>query len=146
MVIVIGPTILVGISRHEETGWCWGMYPAGGHGPGSPAPVAGGSRLADHGGRECIRDDTGCPGRTAAAEPLQRDGEFSMNVGYTVWQTGTTYDVDGWSRPPATWQWSTDTTDAHGNFHFGRYESSEPCESCLVRTAARAGSSVEVST
>lgn len=66
-----------------------------------------------------------------------------MTVRYTVWQTGTTYDVDGigwtpnatvrtyvegWSRPPATRQWSTDITDAHGNFHFSRYEPYEPRE------------------
>ncbi|MFE2972114.1 hypothetical protein ACFXKC_52900 [Streptomyces sp. NPDC059340] len=69
-----------------------------------------------------------------------------MNVRYTVWQTGTTSDVDGWSRPPATRQWNTDTTDAHGNLHIGRYESYEPREIRLVRTAARAGSSVAVST
>ncbi|MFE5869463.1 hypothetical protein ACFQ6V_12540 [Streptomyces roseifaciens] len=79
----------------------------------------------------------------ATAEHVSRAGQFTMNVRHTVWQTGTTYEVDGigwtpnatvrtyvegWSRPPATRQWSTDRTDAQGNFHFSRYERYEPSE------------------
>ncbi len=81
--------------------------------------------------------------RPAAGEEARFDGEFTLRESHTIWQTGTTYEVDGigwtprstvrtyvegWSRPPATRQWSTDTTDAHGNFHFSRYERYEPSE------------------
>ncbi|MEU7139936.1 hypothetical protein ABZ942_10855 [Nocardia sp. NPDC046473] len=71
------------------------------------------------------------------AEQVRPEGRFSVEVHATVLPTGVTYNVEGagwahdatvhiyvagWSRLPTTRSWGQADTDAHGNFHFSRFE------------------------
>ncbi|MFI7002587.1 hypothetical protein [Nocardia sp. NPDC050175] len=74
---------------------------------------------------------------SVVAEQVRPEGRFAVEVRATVLQTGTTYNVEGagwahdatvhiyvagWSRLPTTRSWGQADTDAHGNFHFSRFE------------------------